>query len=86
MNETASALTAWTAGQVAAGKQWVETWRRAGEALEALRQKELRETDTYRAVALLCRPADYTRPPFAPEPTSGLVEQQRWFTRARRRP
>ena len=35
-----------------------------------------------RAVALLCGEADYTVPPRAPRPASGLVEQQRWFMKA----
>ncbi|MBI3296640.1 MAG: hypothetical protein HYZ75_00645 [Elusimicrobia bacterium] len=37
------------------------------------------------AVALLYGHADYTVPPRAPKPTSGLVDQQRWFMKAARR-
>jgi hypothetical protein len=47
--------------------------------LERMRRKEIRELDTYGAIARLCGPADYTRSPRAPRPFSGLVEQQRWF-------
>jgi hypothetical protein len=47
--------------------------------LEQLRREELRRLDARRAIALLCGPADYHQPPRAPRPTSGLVEQQRWF-------
>ena len=80
-----SSLADWTPKQIAAGKRWVKTWKEAGPALERLRREELRRLDTKRAIALLCGPADYTVPPRAPKPTSGLVEQQSWFKRAARR-
>lgn len=79
-----SPLAGWTPEQVAQGRRWVRTWQEAGEVMEALRREELRALDNFQTIGLLCRPADYTRPPFAPEPTSGLVEQQRWFAKARR--
>lgn len=79
MDKKPSALAAWTPEQIALGKRWVETWRLAGVDLERMRRKEIRELDTCRAMARLCGPADYTRPPRAPRPFSGLVEQQRWF-------
>jgi hypothetical protein len=60
----------------------VAAWKLAGADLERLHRQELRELDTYRAIARLCGPADYTRPPRAPRPSSGLVEQQRWFMKA----
>jgi hypothetical protein len=82
MNEKPSALATWTPEQIALGQRWVETWKRAGADLERIRRKESRELDTYRSIALLCGPADYTRAPYAPKPTSGLVEQQRWFMKA----
>ena len=82
MSDQPSALSTWTPEQLAAGKRWVETWRLAGEDLERIRRSELRRLDTYRAISLLCGTADYTIPPRAPGPTSGLVEQQRWFMQA----
>jgi hypothetical protein len=82
MNEEPSALSSWTPEQIALGKRWVQTWKLAAVELERLRRKEIRELDTYRAIALLCGTADYTRPPRAPKPYSGLVEQQRWFMKA----
>jgi len=82
MNDEPSALADWTSDQIADGKRWVETWKLAGADLERIRRKELRELDTYRAIALLCGPADYTGAPRAPKPWSGLVEQQRWFMKA----
>ena len=64
-------------------KLWVETWLKAGPKLEAIRRRELRNFDYrkhYEAIdALLeigCRFAK-------PRSTSGLVEQQRLFMKAR---
>jgi hypothetical protein len=85
VSDKPSALSSWTPAQIALGKRWVETWKLAGEELERIHRKELRELDTYRAIELLCGPADYTRPPRTPKPYSGLVEQQRWFMKAARR-
>jgi hypothetical protein len=82
MNDKPSTLADWTPEQIALGKRWVETWRLAGADLERIRRKEIRELDTYKALLLLCGSADYTRPPYAPEPWSGLVEQQSWFMKA----
>ena len=42
MNKS-SALANWTPEQIALGKRWVETWRLAGEDLERIRRKEIRE-------------------------------------------
>ena len=80
-----SKLSEWTPEQVANAKRWVQTWKKAGPELERLRREELRRMDPERSIELLCGPADYTVPPRAPKPTSGLVEQQRWFMKAYRR-
>lgn len=85
MNDEPSSLANWTPEQIAVGRRWVETWRLAGIDLERIHRTELRELDSYRAIELLCGPADYTRPPRAPKPSSGLVEQQRWFMKAANR-
>jgi hypothetical protein len=66
------ALTDWAPEELTLGKKWVESWRR----------KEIRELDTYKTISLLCGSADYTRPPYAPKPWSGLIEQQRLFEKA----
>ena len=63
----------------ALARRWVKTWQQAGPKLERVRREELRRLDPQRAIALLCGEADYTVPPRVPRPTSGLVEQQRWF-------
>lgn len=63
-------------------KRWAQTWRSAGQALEALRRRELREmTDEQAKVAAL----DLLNMPM-PEGLparrgSGLVDQQRLFSR-----
>ena len=57
----------------------MKTWQEAGPRLERIRREELRRLDPEQALVLLCGEADYTVPPRAPRPTSGLVEQQRWF-------
>jgi hypothetical protein len=75
-------LADWTPEQIAEARLWVETWQRAGVELERIRREELRSLDTYAAIEMLCGDADYTKPPYAPLPTSGLVEQQRWFMKA----
>ena len=82
MKDETSPLENWTPEQIEIGRRWVETWKRAGPELERIRRKELREMDGFRAIELLYAPADYTQPPYAPKPWSGLVEQQRWFKKA----
>lgn len=77
-----SALADWTPEQIALGKKWVETWKLAAEELERIKRKEIRELDTQKALSLLLRDADYTKPPYAPKPWSGLIEQQRLFKKA----
>ena len=84
MSHKASALADWTPAQIALGKRWVETWKLAGEDLERIRRREIRERDNFRAIEMLCGPRDYSRPPYAPKPWSGLIEQQRWFKKAAR--
>jgi len=85
MSSGTSSLANWTPEQIANGKRWVQGWREAGPVLEQLLRDELRRLDGHRAIALLCGPADYRVAPRAPKPTSGLVEQQRWFMKAARR-
>ena len=82
MDTNISSLSDWTPEQIAQGRQWVQAWQEAGPELECLRREELRQLDPERAIALLCGPADYHVPPRAPRPTSGLIEQQRWFMKA----
>jgi len=82
MESESSPLADWTAEQLAAARRWVQAWSEAGPELERLRREELRRLDPQRAIALLCGPADYRVPPRDARPTSGLVEQQKWFMKA----
>lgn len=82
VNSESSSLASSTPEQIAQGRRWVRAWKEAGEAMEQLRRDELRRLDGQWAIALLCGPADYRVAPRAPKPTSGLIEQQRWFMKA----
>ena len=75
----------WTPEQIALTKRWVDNWRVAGIELEKLRREELRVLDVKKTIRLLCGPANYRVAPRAPKPTTGLVEQQYWFMKARAR-
>jgi hypothetical protein len=85
MKSEPSGLAEWSSEQIALGKRWVSAWREAGETIERLRREQLRRLHPQQAIALLCGPADYHHPPRAPKPTSGLIEQQRWFMKAAHR-
>ena len=65
-------------------RNWVETWTRAGPELDAIRRRELEaltDDDIRRIVQNLM---SVPLPPDLPmRLDSGLVEQQRWFTRLR---
>ncbi len=63
-------------------KQWVESWARAGERMEALRRQRLRNTDTQQSLLNLAAAFESCRLHCKPAPTSGLIEQQRWFKKA----
>ena len=82
MNKKLASLEGWTPEQIALGKRCVQAWKEAALVMERLRRLELRRLDAKQAIGLLCGPADYRVGPRALQPTSGLVEQQRWFMRA----
>lgn len=63
--------------------EWMRAWRSAEVELERVRREALREIDGRKALALLTGPADYRAEPRKPRPSSGLIEQQRWFRKAR---
>ncbi len=60
-------------------KRWVEAWKRAGPELEKMREEDVRNADTQRAVRAFSGLVANAVKKFPPEPASGLVEQQRWF-------
>jgi hypothetical protein len=64
-------------------RRWVETWKRAGPELEAIRRREVAGLDTLEVVESL-KSAFNLALKLPPRPTSGLVEMQRWFAKLRR--
>ena len=81
MSHEESSLASWTSEELAAGRRWVDAWKRAAPELERIRREELRQLDAYRAIAQLCGPWNYHEAPREPKPTTGLIEQQRLFRR-----
>jgi hypothetical protein len=65
-------------------QNWLQAWKLAAVSLERVRREELQSLDGHKALALLTGPADYRLPPRVARQTSGLVDQQRWFMKARR--
>lgn len=62
--------------------RWIETWHRAGEALDEIRRREIESVDTREAIRQIF--GSGVLPAFQPsEPASGLIEQQAWFARLR---
>jgi len=62
-------------------RQWVETWKEAGPKLEAIRQREIREADNLKSLALLERAFNHALRTTPLRPTSGLVKMQQWFAK-----
>lgn len=60
-------------------RAWVETWRKAGDALEEIRRQELQNYDYNKNLPLVDEMLQWAYEHRAPRSTSGLVEQQRWF-------
>ena len=60
---------------------WVETWKKAGPELEKIRLREIRDEDTRLSLQLLARAFNHATRTCPPEPTSGLVEMQRYFAK-----
>jgi hypothetical protein len=63
---------------------WVETWKRAGPELEAIRREEIEKADNLDDLAVLEGAFNHALESVAPEPTSGMVEMQKWFAKMRR--
>jgi len=62
-------------------RQWVACWKGAGLRLEGLRREELRHVDTQESLCNLAGAFESCRLHHELLPTSGLIEQQRWFKR-----
>ena len=64
-------------------RQWVASWRSASDVLERLRTEAIRQSDTAAAIELLSDAFESARLHNPPATTSGLIEQQRLFSRWR---
>ena len=64
--------------------KWVHSWKQAGAVLEELRQAEIENVDVQKAIAYLNDAFESALVYFPPKSTSGLVEMQTWFLKARR--
>ncbi len=65
-------------------RRWVQAWKEAGPVLEQMRADEIHSTDTVKAMEILddaFTSAVWLNPP---RESSGLVEQQEIFSRARK--
>ena len=63
-------------------RRWVETWKRAGPELEAIRRREIREADNLKVLAALEDAFNYALQ-LPPRPSSGMVEMQRYLAKLR---
>ena len=68
-----------TPEQRAQMKHWVENWKTLGPELERMREEDVRNANTQSSIRALKGMALMSLPNHPPKPTSGLVEQQRWF-------
>ena len=64
-------------------KQWVENWKRVGPILEQIEAEELRAPDYEKGIRNFSPLLDWCCKHAEPRMSSGLVEQQRWFMKAR---
>ena len=64
-------------------RRWVETWKEAGPALEAIRRREIREADNLQVLALLEEGFNHALRTLPARESSGLVEMQSWFRKLR---
>ena len=65
-------------------RAWVKNWRELGPILEAERSASVKRVNTAEAIAAFDLAYKSARRLCPPRPTSGLVEQQRWFKRGHR--
>jgi hypothetical protein len=65
-------------------RRWVDAWRRAEPELEQMRRDEIRHANTVISIPAFDGLFESAVRSFPPKPTSGLVEQQRFFRRAKR--
>ena len=62
---------------------WIRNWRELGPILEAIRRVETRQTDTVAALEVIDEMFTHAVKTLGPRPSSGLIQQQAVFARAR---
>lgn len=72
-----------TTEEKARAKQCVDAWRRAGPELERMRREAIRRVNTAQSIPAFDGLFESAVRDFPAKPTSGLVEQQRCFRRAK---
>jgi hypothetical protein len=65
-------------------RQWIGAWQRAGPEMERMRREEIRQADTAGSIPAFDGLFEGAVRDFPASPTSGLVEQQRCFHRAKK--
>lgn len=64
-------------------KQHILAWSRASVAMDAVRDEDIRSANTHDAMRVFSGSANWAATHRPASPTSGLVEQQRWFMKLR---
>lgn len=65
-------------------RAWVKNWQEVGPLLEEIRAEEIRAADTVRAMEVLDDMFNHAVKTMPARESSGLIEQQAIFARARR--
>ena len=66
-------------------KEWVRIWKSTGEKLEEIRREDIRNSDTMLAIEACGDCLESARfHSLLHRPSSGLVEQQKYFMKARK--
>jgi len=61
-------------------QQRILAWKRASVAMDAVRDEDTRSANTHDAMRVFSGSANWAATHRPASPTSGLVEQQRWFS------
>jgi hypothetical protein len=78
------ALRAMTNAERAAYKERVAAWQRAAPVLQEVRDADIRAANTQQAMHAFTGLAVWAVRGYPAPPTSGLIEQQRWFKKLHR--
>ena len=64
-------------------KKWVAVWKNAGREMDRLRKQELRKQNSEETILSLLPAFEDAIVKNEPRPSSGMIEQQRYFKRWR---